>query len=86
MEGKILLTEEKVKRLDLAMKTLESEGKLDPFIFEFIFDALRHFDEIVRYLQDRDIKVTFDILALKKSLEEVRRSRWSYLFSSKDEE
>ena len=81
-----LLTEEKAKRLDEAMKTLESEGKLDPFIIEFIFDALKQFDEIVRYLQDKDIKVTFDILALKKSLEEVRRSRWSYLFSSKDEE
>ena len=81
-----LLTEERAKRLDEAMTTFKSEGKLDPFIIEFIFDALKHFDEIVRYLQDKDIKVTFDILALKKKIEELRLSRWDFLFSSKDEE
>ena len=52
-----LLTEEKAKRLDEAMKTFKSEGKLDSFIIEFIFDAFKHFDEIVRYLQDKDIKM-----------------------------
>ena len=86
MEEKTLLTEEKARRLDTAMKILDSEGKLDPFIIEFIFDAIKYFDGIIRHFKDKEIKNTFDILALKKKIEEFRLSRWDFLFSSKDEE
>lgn len=76
-----MLTEETAKKLDEAMKILKTEGRLDPFIIDFIFDSMKDFDKFGKAYNKGAYAINMKLIDLEhriKELEKIKTSLENY--------